>query len=279
MSNATHDVMGTVGTAGTVAAVETAGAPVRGSVARRDAAHAVLRAFRMDWRKVTSQGWQWIPILMIGLPVLMLAVALVGGDSFVGGLYGSFFYVYIIVIPVYAFMYEERDHGLWLNGIMPVGRVHQVVARYLLVFVSAMSLLASYLAAWAMLRVAGLVGVAAAGDSSGATWMSTFAFLWLYLIIQSVMCPMLYRFGTQKAIVWVAAFGMTMFAGAIGGFAAAAEMVPSGAIGALPGEALAVLASAVAEPRILILLGVVTAVLALAVSFRISVRCYRAKEL
>lgn len=275
MSNMTDGVIGTAESTGVGGPV---GVSARGGVdagKNHGAAHAIRRAFLMDWHKLTSQGWQWIPMLVIGLPAMMLAITMFGGGDFssgaFGGLYGSFLYVYVL-IPMYAFMYEERDHGMWLNGIMPVSRAHQVVARYLLMFVSAALLLVSYLLAWAALAAGGAGNV-------GSAWTSIFAFLWAYLITQSVMCPVFYRFGTQKALVWFAVIAMVAFCAIMGGLALAATLLPQGSVDGWVGSVLAFVTTVASRPMPLILIGVVTAALALAVSFRVSVRIYQAKEL
>lgn len=276
MSGMTDNVVGTAGVTGVggltgASAREGSGA----GASSRGAVHAVRKAFLMDWHKVTSQGWAWIPALVLGMPALMLVIALLGGGDFAsgasGGLYGSFLYVYML-ISTYAFMYEDRGHGMWLNGIMPVGRVHQVVARYLLALVSGALLLGSYLLAWAALTLAG-------SDASGFAWTSTFAFLWIYLISQSVMFPVLYRFGTQKALVWFVVVMMVFFCVVMGGLALGIMFLSPGDVDGWLGAVLTAVVAVVSHPALLTLIGVVTAALALAVSFRLSVRFYRAKEL
>ncbi|MBT1172938.1 ABC-2 transporter permease [Bifidobacterium sp. MA2] len=264
MSSMTDNAIGTAGTAGVATRGET-------DTGRHDAVHTVRKAFLMDWHKLTSQGWAWIPLLVIGMPALAVGIAWVGWDGSLSGIYGSISYVYIFVMT-YPFMYEQQGHGEAMNGVIPVDRAHQVVARYLMMFVSVVLMVSSYLLTWAGMTAIGLTGAADAIPNA-------LGFMWGYLILESVLCPLLYRFPIQKAFVWVMVVALAVLFTAVATFISASAVIPSDVVDGVLGAIGSFGNTLTARPMLLAAFGVVTAAIALAVSYRLSLRIYQDKEL
>ncbi|PST47479.1 hypothetical protein CPA40_01305 [Bifidobacterium callitrichos] len=163
---------------------------------------SVLRAYRMDWHKVSSQGWMWVPAAVLAVPVLVTAGAAAHMESLA------------------------------------------------------------------------VVGAAGAGYFGGIC----VCLIWVYLIMVSLLCPLMYRFSIQKVGIWFMVVVLALCFAAVGGLAAVAALVPKAVLDrALDG--VVALADNMMLIPILAVVGIATAALALAVSFRVSCRFYLAKEL
>ena len=231
---------------------------------------SVLRAYRMDWHKVSSQGWMWVPAAVLAVPVLVTVGAAAHMETLTGGVFGAAIYIYVLIL-MYPFMYEQQGHGGWMNGLMPVSRRHQVAGRYLLLLTSAGLLLVSCLLTWGGLAVVGAAGAGYFG------WISV-CLIWVYLIMVSLLCPLMYRFSIQRVGIWFMVVVLVLCFAAVGGLTAVTALVPKAVLDRAIDGVVALADNMMLIP-ILAVIGIATAGLALAVSFRVSCRCYLAKEL
>lgn len=231
---------------------------------------SVLRAYRMDWHKVSSQGWMWVPAAVLAVPVLVTVGAAAHREAPTGGVFGAAIYIYVLIL-MYPFMYEQQGHGGWLNGLMPVSRRQQVMGRYLLLLTSAGLLLVSCLLTWGGLAVVGADSVEYFGGIS-------ICLIWVYLIMVSLLCPLMYRFSIQKVGIWFMVVVLALCFAAVGGLAAVTALVPETVLDRALDGVVALAGNMMLIP-ILAVVGIATAALALAVSFRVSCRFYLDKEL
>lgn len=238
----------------------------------------IIRAFGLDLQRITSQGVVSLVALLIGFPVVVMVLGGVSGGAdyvsgaAVGGAVGGVSAM-LALLPLNTFTFEQQGQNSWMNGVIPVRRIHQVIGRYLVV-------------AACMLTLA-LEVVLCAGVSmwlgSGALLLpelavSVLAAVVAYALLESVMLPLCYRFSFQKALLLMmlicVGFGVVIVAV----FALVANLAPAVIDGLLAW------AASFAEPLSgmsviwLSLVGMVLMVAAVAVSFTVSLRIYCAKE-
>ena len=243
---------------------------------------SILRALGLDVRRLFSQGMVKAVFFLIGVPAALCLVAAVSagegagtpGGALVGGAVGGIVGVFVIM-PGNIFVCEQQAGGGNMNGVIPVRRVGQVAGRYLV-----MAALALWVFAEAVVCFTALSAMTAAGvrppESLGAGLAAMFA----YMVVESVMFPLLYRFPMQKA--WIILYGGCLVIGAVS--AALIKLLPL----VLPASALAACARAAsavietlatAEPAGVAFVGVTVTAVAVGVSFVASSRIYRGKEL
>ncbi|NEG55739.1 ABC-2 transporter permease [Bifidobacterium platyrrhinorum] len=257
------------------------GSPVRGpavAARSRTAWKSILRAYRMDWCRISSPGRLFVPSVVALLPGFVLLITAAGGDARPDGggaayaaVSGASVWMYMIV-PMYAFMYEQQNGAARLAGLMPVTRRRQVAARYLLVLTCTALVIVSWLLAAAVQVAFGMADVASIPSSVAVTAGQ-------YLVTQALLCPLLYRFSTRKALLWFAASALIGFIVSMGSFTAAMRTTPSDALGGFVGafnDAVAMLAG---HPGASAAAFVLCSLIALAVSYRLSVRIYEGREL
>ncbi|PLS29497.1 ABC-2 transporter permease [Bifidobacterium parmae] len=239
---------------------------------------SILRAYRMDWCRISSPGRLFIPSIVVLLPGFVLLIAVAGGDvrSDGGGaayaaVSAAFVWMYMIV-PMYAFMYEQQGGSARLGGLMPVTRRGQVAARYLLVLTCTALVTVSWLLAAAVQVAFGMADVASIPPSVAVTAGQ-------YLITQAFLCPLLYRFSTRKALLWFAASALIGFIVSMGSFTAAMRTTSSDALGGFVGAFNDVVAMLAGHPAASATAFVLFSLIALAVSYRLSVRIYEGREL
>lgn len=238
----------------------------------RNTVRAIVNVCRLDIQRGLGGGKYTALLMVLLLPAL---AALMGfssdnmpSDMPFGVLTGAGCGMFAMT-AMYVFFYESQGKSGWMNGVIPVSRVHQVLGRYLF-----MALVGVVMAA--ELGVCALIMNAMRGADAGMLWSDAdtgivFGALVPFVLVESLMYPLLYRFPAQKAII---AAMIALFA-ALFGFIALTDILPESAIAGLI-EAVAWLSDhAVAS----ILASVAAVAAALGVSILCSVRIYRAKEL
>lgn len=238
----------------------------------------ILCSFRLDLHRLNSQGKGTLLFILLGLPAFMVLLNVaMGAESSVsaaasggtmGGVVGA-----LAVMPMNIFAYENQGQGRWLNGLIPVSRSHQVAGRYATLLMFALLVLVECVLC---LGIAALIsGQPWSGEATRTVLASTIG----YLVAEAIAYPMLYRFQAQQAM-------LMLFGGLIGLGVALVALVWLAAK-VLPAAALAALAAWSASVGDLLAGGMVwvaplaiaAALLVLAVSFAISLRIYRHKEL
>lgn len=245
---------------------------------RIHAVHPILNAFRLDWQRLNSSGKASMAVCLGMLPALALLFGLLseGDDSpdmmiaVMNGMASGVF----VMMPIYMFVYETQGLHRWMNGIIPVRRGHQVAARYL-VLLSVAVLLA------VELTVSALIMSVTADASSWRAMMGEYAaniavIPVIYLLIESLLFPLMYRMPLQKAmlvlfVVAVALFGIGWIAVYV-----CSNVLSAGQM-AVVSSALETLANL--KPVYIALIAAVADIVALGVSYACSLRIYRAKEL
>ncbi|NMM93556.1 ABC-2 transporter permease [Bifidobacterium oedipodis] len=240
--------------------------------------HPILNAFRLDWLRLNSGGKASMAVCLCMLPALALLFGLLfkGDDSLdlmqsvMGGMASGVF----VMMPVYMFVYETQGMHRWMNGVIPVRRGHQVAARYLMLL-SLGALLTVELTVSALIM--SVMVDAGAWQAMMGRYATNLAVIpVVYLLLESLWIPLMYRMSLQKAMLVV--FGVVVALFGVGWIAmelcsnalSAAQMAVI--LGAL--ETLANL-----EPGWLALIAVIVVIIALSISYTCSLRIYRAKEL
>lgn len=244
---------------------------------RNHAVHPILNAFRLDWQRLNSGGKSSMAVYLVMLPALALLFGLLsegGGSSDMMPVLGGMASGVFAMMPVYMFVYETQGLHRWMNGIIPVRRGHQVAARYLMLL-SVGALLA------VELTVSALVMAVASDAGSWRATMGEYAasiavILVIYLLIESLLFPLMYRMSLQKAML--AVFGVA--AGLFGIGWITVELCSN----VLSVDQMAVVFSALEtlanlEYGWLALIAAVIDIVALGISYVCSQRIYRAKEL
>ncbi|KAB8289005.1 hypothetical protein DSM100688_0083 [Bifidobacterium ramosum] len=233
--------------------------------------HPVMRAFRMDWHKIASQrGWWWMPasVFVFPVPIANLAAAS-RSDTLVD--WAMWLIVFMgVTMAACPFNYElQGESGFRLNGIMPVGRAHQVAARYLTLAVCAVMMLVSFAFSWCLLTAVGM------GPSIGGMAVRA----WAALLMTAVLYPMMYRFTMQQ--VFIGTMIVAMLAVVLSIPVLALVMTwPYMVTGDMWfGKAFAGVVPPVSVGTLLAIVAVAVLVVAYAVSFRLSVRWYRDRDL
>ncbi|WP_240544334.1 ABC-2 transporter permease [Bifidobacterium sp. SO4] len=234
----------------------------------------VLRAFVLDVRRVASQGMFSIVVLLIGFPAAMVLLGSISGGvgympgAAVGGVAGM-----LALLPLNTFTFEQQGQNNWMNGVIPVRRIHQVIGRYLVV-ATCMLILA--------LEVAFCAG-AGMWFESGTPLLPELAVSVLiavvaYALLESAMLPLCYRFTYQKALLTMMLICIGLGAVIAAIFALLVKLVPA----AIDDLASWVTSSAEAMPGAgliwLALGGLALAAAAVAVSLAVSLRIYLTKE-
>ena len=242
------------------------------------AMHPILNAYRLDWLRMNSSGKASIAFCLCMLPALALLFGLLSkGDdssdmmtSVLGGIASGIF----VMMPMYMFVYETQGLHRWMNGVIPVRRGHQVAARYL-VLLSVGALLA------VELTVSALIMAVTADADSWQAMMGDYAVSIavvpvIYLLLESLWFPLMYRLSLQKAMLVV----FCVAAGLFGIGWIAVELCSN----VLSADQMAVVSSALEtlanlEPGWLALIAAAVDIIALGLSYACSLRFYRAKEL
>ncbi|OZG62383.1 ABC-2 family transporter protein [Bifidobacterium lemurum] len=245
---------------------------------RIHAIHPIVNAFRLDWQRLNSSGKASMAVYLVMLPALALLFGLLsesGGSSdmmmpVLGGMASGVF----AMLPVYTFVYESQGMSRWMNGVIPVRRGHQVSGRYLVVLSVGLLLAVELTVSALVMAVTADAGAWRAAMEGYAANIAVIPVI--YLLIESVLCPLLYRMPLQKAMLVL--FGVAAALFGIGWITvelcsdvlSVTQMAV--VLGAL--ETLAKL-----EAGSLALIAAVVDVVALGVSYACSLRIYRAKEL
>ena len=234
----------------------------------------IMRALRLDLQRTFSQSrWLVLALMLLGCPAIVLVAGLLGmgeGDHLGDGASGAMLGFYT-VFSVYAFIYEDKYRGLWMNGIIPVSRARQVVARYLMLLVLASILVASLAVSWFVKWCFGPITFAACVFDIGGQLFSM-------LLVASIMYPLVYRFPPQVAVMVMAAvivvLGVLGFAVVFG----AAAVLPESATAAIGTWAVGLVSMMSTNPVGFVGIMLTVAAAALVVSACVSVHIYRAKE-
>ncbi|PWG65325.1 ABC-2 transporter permease [Bifidobacterium callitrichidarum] len=234
----------------------------------------VLRAFVLDVRRVASQGMFSIVVLLIGFPAAMILLGSIsGGVSYMPGAAVGGVSAMLALLPLNTFTFEQQGRNNWMNGVIPVRRVHQVIGRYLVMAVCMLIL---------ALEVALCAG-AGMWFESGTLLLPELAVSVLiavvaYALLEAVMLPLCYRFTYQKALLTMMLICIGFGAVVAAAFALLAKLVPA-VIDALISWVVSsteVMSGAdVIWPA---LGGVVLAAVAVASSLAVSLHIYLAKE-
>lgn len=232
---------------------------------------AVLSSFRLDMARIgVLSGGNLVPLLIPILFAVIFSLASKGSsaDFGTGGVVGSTFGV-CSILPMTAFTYEWQEGHRRMNGMIPVGRVHQVVGRYLTlpVFAALMS---------AEIAVAlGLNVLISYGDLSRMPAMLSAALpgcVWGYLALQLVMFPMLYRWtNVRKATMAFCGLFLVVFAVLM----AVLTLVPEPTLDMMAQWCV----DALATPAVGVGLGLGSLALVVTISLPVAIRTYRGKEL
>ncbi|KAB7788623.1 ABC-2 transporter permease [Bifidobacterium cebidarum] len=233
----------------------------------------VLRAFGLDMRRIASQGMFLILVLLIGFPMAMVLLGSIsGGTSYmpgaaVGGVSGM-----LAMLPLTAFTFEQQGQNNWMNGVIPVRRIHQVIGRYLVVGACVLIL---------ALEVAFCTGAGMWFESGAIQFpglaASVLVTVVIYVLLESVMLPLCYRFTYQKALLTMMFICIGLGALVAAVFALLAKLAPD-AIDAVLSWVVSVESLSGAGMIWLALGGIVLAAFAAAVSFAASLCIYLAKE-
>ncbi|WP_278251020.1 ABC-2 transporter permease [Bifidobacterium imperatoris] len=234
----------------------------------------VARAFGLDVRRITSQGVFSILALLIGFPVAIILIGSIsGGVSYMPGAAIGGVSAMLALLPLNTFTFEQQGQNNWMNGIIPVRRVHQVIGRYLVIGACVLVL---------ALEVAVCVGAGMLFESGmiqfSALAISVLTAIVMYALFESVMIPLCYRFTYQKALLTMMLICIGLGAAIAVVFALLAKLAPA-SIDALISWAVssieAISGAGVIWPA---LCGVVLASVAMAASLAMSLRIYLAKE-
>ncbi|PJM79172.1 ABC-2 transporter permease [Bifidobacterium scaligerum] len=234
----------------------------------------IRRAFALDVRRITSQGVFSILVLLIGFPAaIILLGSTSGGVSYMPGAAIGGVFAMLALLPLNAFTFEQQGQNNWMNGVIPVRRIHQVIGRYLVVGACILIL---------ALEVAVCVGAGMVFESGmiqfSALAISVLTAVVMYALLESVLIPLCYRFTYQKALLTMMLICIGLGAAIAAVFALFAKLAPA-SIDALISwmVSLAEITSGVGVvwPA---LGGVFLATVTAAVSFAVSSRIYLAKE-
>ena len=179
------------------------------------------------------------------------------------------------VIPFYVFIYENQSGAGRLNGIIPVSRAHQVTARYLFMLAATVLFCLDFTVYTFVMNLLGHTALWSAGDTR--TIAGTFVG---YLVFESILYPLLYRFPAQRALVVICG---AVFVGSMGIVAlmlALVTLLGEARVNAFLDAVVApVIDALAADANMAAVLAVVAALVVCAVSFVVSVRFYSGKEL
>ncbi|KFI93118.1 hypothetical protein BISA_1283 [Bifidobacterium saguini DSM 23967] len=234
----------------------------------------IWRAFGLDVRRITSQGVFSILVLLIGFPAaIILLGSISGGVSYMPGAAIGGVSAMLALLPLNAFTFEQQGQNNWMNGIIPVRRVHQVIGRYLVVG-ACMLILALEVAvcvSTGMLFESGLIQFSAMA-------ISVLTAIVMYALFESVMIPLCYRFMYQKALLTMMLICIGLGAAIAAIFALLAKLAPAliDALISWVASSVEVMSGAgVVWPA---LGGVVLTTAAVAASLAVSLRIYLVKE-
>ena len=240
--------------------------------------NAIMRAFRLDMRRFNSQGRYMLLFFTAVMPVIMVAMTLLMNGMAVGAaaaVVNGAFYGVFAVIPFYVFIYENQSGAGRLNGIIPVSRAHQVTARYLFMLAATVLFCLDFTVYTFVMNLLGHTALWSAGDTR--TIAGTFVG---YLVFESILYPLLYRFPAQRALVVICG---AVFVGSMGIVAlmlALVTLLGEARVNAFLDAVVApVIDALAADANMAAVLAVVAALVVCAVSFVVSVRFYSGKEL
>ncbi|NMM98284.1 ABC-2 transporter permease [Bifidobacterium olomucense] len=234
----------------------------------------IRRAFELDVRRITSQGVFSIVALLIGFPaVIILLGSISGGVSYMPGAAIGGVSAMLALLPLNTFTFEQQGQNNWMNGVIPVRRIHQVIGRYLVVGACALIL---------ALEVAVCVGAGMLFESGTIQFsgliISVLAAVVMYALLESVLLPLCYRFTYQKALLTMMLICIGLGAAIAAVFALLAKLTPA-AIDALISWTVSLTETMSGAGMIWLALGgVVLAAAAAVVSLFVSLHIYLAKE-
>lgn len=238
----------------------------------RNTLRAIANVCRLDIQRGLGGGKYTACLMVLMLPALAALMGLssdaMPSDMTFGVLTGAGCGMFAMT-AMYVFFYESQGKSGWMNGVIPVSRVHQVLGRYL--YMAAVGVVMAV-----ELGVCALIMKAVGGTNDGVLWSGAdmgivFGSVVSFVLVESLMYPLLYRFPVQKAII----AAMILFFVVLFGLIALADFLPESTQTDVL-EAVAWLGDhAVAST----LASVTALVVALAVSILCSARIYRAKEL
>ncbi|MBT1163917.1 ABC-2 transporter permease [Bifidobacterium felsineum] len=179
----------------------------------------------------------------------------------------------LALLPLNAFTFEQQGQNNWMNGVVPVRRVHQVIGRYLVVGACALIL---------ALEVAVCVG-AGMWFESGTIQFSGIAIsvvtaAVMYALLESVLIPLCYRFTYQKALLTMMLICIGLGAAIAAVFALLAKLAPASIDALVSWMVSSAEIMSDAGMIWLALGGVVLAAAAAVVSLFVSLHVYLAKE-
>lgn len=242
-----------------------------------DTGRAILNACRLDFHRIRGGGSNlW---LMLGFaPVFTLVVALVSGngdmrplaDFSSGAVNGSCFALFI-VMAMYVFFYESEGRNEWMNGLIPVNRTHQVLGRYATMIACALTFLIEEIACILILNAFATAATGAVALWSGDDTAAVFAAVVVFILLESVAYPLLYRFPAQKAVTVMLVVMVVLVVAAL----ALAVTLPQSVLDDVERAVTALSEHTVTAATV----GGVVTVAVLVISVLCSLRVYRAKEL
>lgn len=234
----------------------------------RNIVRSTLNATYLDLHRMTGGGIVSVVLALVFMPFFTALMTATSSDAIPsgglsGGIMGGGIGMFAI-ITTYMFFYEEQGQNRWLNGLIPVGRTHQVLGRYLLMVAVAAVLACEQ--ALCML-IAGLIQHDVGEYMNAASVGVAFV---VFLLFESLMYPLLYRFPAQRALIvaFASIFGLFAVLFLLLRFVPGAIDWTRGALLWLAGHLAATVAVVV-----------IVTIAALVVSILCSVRIYRAKEL
>ena len=243
----------------------------------RNVLHAAANACRLDVCRVLSSSPASTVLVLLFAPIFSLLMGLVlqagdlgsGAASMYEGAIAGACTGLFVVLTTYVFFYESQGHGLWMNGVVPISRAHQVLGRYLFLLVSGGLFVVEMIVCT---LIANAMSVAGFGSLwSAENTQSVAVSMVMFLLLEALMYPLLYRFPLQKAITM--AF-VTVFVLLLVGFFLS-QILPDAILVDLQQGADWLVGHVVVS----IVIATAVALAALAVSLLCSLRIYRVKEL
>ncbi|NEG95921.1 hypothetical protein CS006_00265 [Bifidobacterium primatium] len=236
--------------------------------------NAVVKSMRVDWARITSGGWGMIAGYMLMSPAMMaLFGILFGGDDSAGAI--AWLYQYISGMNLLMFVsfvtfpavYQDTGNNADMNGLMPVSRRNQVIGRYVYLLLFGIMLVVENTVMYPL----GFAAAGALGTMGAMPWRTIAIQGLVYALCSALVLVCSYRFKGQT-LMYVVVFGGSALL--ILGFVVTMRFEDQVRAVAewLGGHVFSSMGLTVA-------LGVVVAVIALAVSYLASVRIYERREM